>query len=83
MYPATSGSGSGCACGSVAFRFFPWATLVVGAGGAHAMGSGRAGLAGCVLAWQTAWTAACCSPLSESQPWSSGSRASEGTTGTL
>ena len=57
-------------------RFFPLATLEVGAGGAQAMGSGRTAglgvaLAPCVLAWQTARTAACCSPLSDSQPKSS------------
>ena len=113
IYPATTGSGSGCGGGSTIYpatigslpaggscgcggpvgegsslRFFPLATLEVGAGGAQAMGSGRAAglgvaLAPCVLAWQTARTAACCSPLSDSQPKSSGSRASEGTRGTL
>ena len=109
IYPATTGSGSGCGGGSTIYpatigsgscgwggpvgegsslRFFPLATLEVVAGGAQAMGSGRAAglgvaLAPCVLAWQTARTAACCSPLSDSQPKSSGSRASEGTRGTF
>ena len=113
IYPATTGSGSGCGGGSTIYpatigslpaggscvcggpvgegsslRFFPLATLEVGAGGAQAMGSGRTAglgvaLAPCVLAWQTARTAACCSLLSDSQPKSSGSRASEGTRGTL
>jgi hypothetical protein len=59
IYPATTGSGSDGCGGPVgegsSLRFFPLATLEVGAGGAQAMGSGRAAglgvaLAPCVLA---------------------------------